>query len=132
MKIKIAVYGNKDSILSGINYCSCKDSSCFKCSNCSNCKSGKNESSSDKLIFRRTYDLYGNLKNFLEISDVAQNIDIKFIELSNLNFSTDDAKVKKVIEQGFTPPITVIDGIIRYYGGISNILVYRDVKELLN
>ena len=128
MKIEIIIYGNKNSILSGINYCSCGNSSCFKCPISSSCKSARDGNSAGKLISRKTCDLYRNLKNFLEISDVAQNI-----ELKNFVFSTEEElRVKSTIEKGFSPPITVIDGIIRYYGGISNILIYRDVKELLS
>lgn len=43
----------------------------------------------------------------------------------------EEIQVNNIINKGFTPPITVIDGIIRYYAGISNILIYKDIKELL-
>ncbi len=57
---------------------------------------------------------------------------MNFIELDDNRFETDEKdRVLDVIDRGFDAPITVIDGIIRYYGGISNKLVYKDVKELL-
>lgn len=139
MKIKINIYGNKDAILSGIDYCASRnDLSCPGhnpgCLNCPKCKSSSNTSStSDKLTFMKTKDLYCNLKNFLEISDVSEDIDINFVELDKAKFSDgEEIRVKHIIEKGFEPPITVIDGIIRYCGGISNILVYKDVKDLLS
>ncbi|MEY8000160.1 hypothetical protein AB8U03_08100 [Clostridium sp. Mt-5] len=139
MKIKINIYGNKNAVLSGINYCGSNDNfnNCSqesRCADCSNCKNNHNASgSSDKLTFMKTKDLYDNLKNFLEISDVSENIDINFVELNKTKFlKEEESRVENIIQKGFEPPITVIDGIIRYYGGISNILVYRDIKDLLS
>ncbi|WP_333860594.1 hypothetical protein [Clostridium sp.] len=72
------------------------------------------------------------MKNFPNYSDVWKNTLLNFIELEKINLSDkEEIQVNNIINKGFTPPITVIDGIIRYYAGISNILIYKDIKELL-
>lgn len=128
--IKVNIYGyEKKSLLVGcINN---KNSSCNLCGSkfnslCKNCKSKENS-------FCNILDLYKGLNKFLKNTDISNSVDVNFIELSNKeNVSDERFRVEEIMERGFNPPITVIDGIIRYYGGISNILVYKDVKELLN
>ncbi|BAH06039.1 hypothetical protein [Clostridium kluyveri] len=140
LKIKINIYGNKNTVLSLKRCCnSSHDSSdssqnktrCSSCTNCrNNCKNSISSESNVTLI--KTEELYNNLKKFFSNSDVSQNIILNFIELDKINLSDKEGiEVNNIIHKGFTPPITVIDGIIRYYAGISNILIYKDVKELL-
>lgn len=142
LKIKINIYGNKNTALPVTHCCSNKhrsntDKSKTNCNSCSNCKNscGSCTSSSNadnNTDFIKTGQLYENLKKFLSASDVSRNIDINFIDLTKTDLLDEEGvKVSHVIHKGFNPPITVIDGIIRYYAGISNILVYKDVKELL-
>ncbi|AZV57290.1 hypothetical protein [Clostridium sp. AWRP] len=124
-KIKINVYGNKDAIITG-DSCNNKHSSCS--GKCEGCKS----TNSSKTIQVKTLDLYYNLINFLTINHMKENVDIHFIELAkNSPINEESIKVENLIKKGFKPPITVIDGIIRYYAGISNVLVYRDVLDLI-
>ncbi|APM38466.1 hypothetical protein [Clostridium kluyveri] len=141
LKIKINIYGNKNAVLSLKSCCnsshdsasnSCQNrTKCGSCTNCrNNCKNSISSESNVTLI--KTEELYNNLKKFFNNSDVSQNIILDFIELDKINLSDKEGiEVNNIIRKGFTPPITVIDGIIRYYAGISNILIYRDVKELL-
>lgn len=140
LKIKINIYGNKDSLLSLKSCCNNRNDSSgncqnkTKCSSCTNCKSSciSSISSESNVTLIRTEELYNNLKKFLNNSDVSQNIILNFIELDKINLlDKEGIDVNHIIHKGFTPPITVIDGIIRYYAGISNMLIYKDVKELL-
>ena len=63
---------------------------------------------------------------------MKENVDIHFIELGkSIPVNEEAIKVEDIIKKGFEPPITVIDGIVRYYAGISNVLVYKDVLELI-
>lgn len=140
LKIKINIYGNKNAVLSLKSCCnsghdsfnSCQNKT--KCGSCTNCRNNYKNSISfeSNVTLIRTEELYNNLKKFLSNSDVSQNIILNFIELDKINLSAkEEIEVNNIIHKGFTPPITVIDGIIRYYAGISNMLIYRDVKELL-
>ena len=124
-KIKINIYGNKDAIISG-DRCNNKHSSCS--GKCAGCKS----TNDSKTIHVRTLDLYHNLVNFLTINHLKENVDIHFIELGkSIPVNEEAIKVEDIIKKGFESPITVIDGIVRYYAGISNVLVYKDVLELI-
>lgn len=124
-KIKINIYGNMNTMISG-SRCNKKCNNCFE--KCNGCKPTNN-----KIIKVKTSDLYYNLVNFLTINHMQRIVDINFIELDkNSPVNEESIKVKDIIKKGFEPPITVIGGIIRYYGGISNILVYRDILELIS
>lgn len=124
-KIKINIYGNKDAIITG-DRCNNKHSACS--GKCEGCKS----TNGSKTIQVKTLDLYYNLVNFLTINNMKENVDIHFIELdTSTPVNEESIKIEDTIKKGFEPPITVIDGIVRYYAGISNVLVYKDVLELI-
>lgn len=122
--IKVNIYGEKNKKIIG-GCCSNKNTGCNSCSKKSGCNNCNAET---KTIM----DSYTSLNDFLNLTDVYGKVDLNFIELNDTGFETEEKnRVLDVIERGFDAPITVIDGIIRYYGGISNKLVYKDVKELL-
>ena len=140
LKIKVNIYGNKNAVLSlkscynnshGSPSNSCHNKT--KCKNYNHCKNTiSNKSYINNISLIRTEELYDVLKNFPNYSDVWKNTLLNFIELEKMNLSDkEEIQVNNIINKGFTPPITVIDGIIRYYAGISNILIYKDIKELL-
>lgn len=137
-KIKVNIYGVKDSVLPRNCGCSGNQNGCSGCSTnkngCGNCSNDQKHCSGGcgASTYKNLGDLYKDLKNFLEKSDIKENIDIKFIDLKEREMKEEEElRVKEIIERGFEAPITVIDGIIRYYGGLSNTLVLKDVKELL-
>ncbi|MCH3963783.1 MAG: hypothetical protein LKE46_05875 [Clostridium sp.] len=127
--IEVNIYGYGDEIFP----VGCRNSrgnsgchSCKKGNMCTNCNSKENQ-------YQNIQQLCQNLRGFLKSTDISQKVAVNFIELGKRNAISDErASVQEVIGRGFNPPITVIDGIVRYYGGISNILVYKDVKELLS
>ncbi|MBV4416594.1 MAG: hypothetical protein LKF87_00080 [Clostridium tyrobutyricum] len=122
--IKVNIYGEKNKEIIG-GCCSNKDTGCNSCSSKSGCSNCNTET-------RTIIDAYRSLNDFLNLTDVCGKVNVNFIELDDNRFETDEKdRVLDVIDRGFDAPITVIDGIIRYYGGISNKLVYKDVKELL-
>ena len=77
-------------------------------------------------------DAYKELEKFINDSDVKNNTELEFIDLEKINLKENQfLRIEEIINKGFEPPITVVDNIIRYYGGISNVFVYNDIKELL-
>lgn len=113
-KINVKIFGNINEILGS---CSKKG-----CSGSCTCNSG---CSQDKTC-KKAYD---NLKLFLEQSDVKDKFILEFIEVDSkaiLNYE----ELREYIKEGYTTPYIIIDGVFRYYGGISNNLVYNDIKEL--
>lgn len=129
-KIKVFIYGNKLSVLGkeggcghstedGGHSCSNKSGGCGN--GCTSCGSKEKKSVADMFL---------ELENFIEASDVKSMVDLQFIELEKNKIGWNE-EIDDIIDRGFDPPIIVIDGIVRYYGGISNLLVYNDIKELL-
>jgi hypothetical protein len=140
-KVKVQVFGIEDQIIN--LECGCsreKDQGCCKSGdkkdfckeaegNCSN----KGCCANNRGGFSKTVgESYGELKKFINASDISNNVEFEFIDLRICNTEDDKfIRIKELLEKGFDPPITVIDNIIRYYGGISNTFVYKDIKELL-
>lgn len=134
-KIRVQIFGMKYKELSGGCGCSHGKSSCEGCGsggdkNCKGCNSScKKNSESDSI--KTVGDVYEELKEFIASSDVKNKVQLEFIDLDKVSINEQYDRVGETIDKGFEPPITVIDNIIRYYGGISKDLVYKDVKELL-
>lgn len=106
-KIKIIVFGTRIKPPSG--ECSC--------GNC--CESEK-----------PTGILYQNLMHFLDNSDVKDFVDIKFIDL--ITDVTDGySTMEYFINKGFGFPLTTINGELKLYGGISDRIIYQEIKMLL-
>ncbi|MBI6871301.1 hypothetical protein [Clostridium aciditolerans] len=138
--IKVQIFGVKEQPIASGCGCSNKGNGCSGCSSkkssCSGCSSRKDSHSGCgggcKTSASKTVgDLYNELKKFIEESDVKNQTIVEFIDLDKTKLEGEFERIKDIINRGFEPPITVIDDIVRYYGGISNSLVYKDVKELL-
>lgn len=128
-KIKVEIFGDKDKVET--QGCPMKGNGCSGCSggcggSCSGCGSSKNNGT-DRTLKERCEEVF----NYVRSSDVGDNVDLVFYDINNINvLDYDDIRV--LLERGFEPPFTVIDGIVRYYGGISTQLIYKDIKELFD
>ncbi len=131
-KIKVQIFGVKYKEISSGCGCSNKKSGCDSCKSkkesCDGCGSSGGCGKNSGNTVGQAYD---KLKKFIEESDVNNKTELEFIDLDQINIKEKYPKIKETIDKGFEPPITVIDDIIRYYGGISESLVYKDIKELL-
>lgn len=141
-KIKVKIYGVKKQLINSGCGCGKKESCCSTskdkksccdigkggCANKTNkCCSGGALSSS-----KTVEDLYKELEGFINNSDVKNNAELELIDLETINLEEEQfLRIKEIIDRGFEPPITIVDDIIRYYGGISNAYIYKDIKELL-
>lgn len=141
--IKVKIYGIRNQIIS--LGCSCSNNKSGCCSSSSKDKKCCNSSESGCCnkankcckgnghnISKTIGEAYKELEEFISNSDVKNNTELEFIEIDKINLEEDQfIRIKEVIERGFEPPITVVDDIIRYCGGISNTYIYKDIKELL-
>ena len=74
--------------------------------------------------------LYNDLIHFLDNSDTEDYIDIKFVDLIT-DVVDGHSTMKYFIQKGFGFPITTSNGEIKLYGGISNNIIYQEIKRLL-
>lgn len=118
-KIVVQVYGIKDSVINS----GCDKKIKASCGHgCTNCTSKKDQTATMGTAFKE-------VSAYLNNSAIGDKISLEFIEV-NENYRNE--QIEDLIERGFNLPITVIDGIVRYYGGISGKLIFNDVKELLS
>ena len=130
-KIKVFIYGNKLKVLG-------KDGGCGHstedgCGGCNSKKSGgcgSNGGNCGSKEKKSVGDIFLELENFIGVSDVKSMVELQFIELDENKIGGNE-EIEDIIHRGFEAPIVVIDGIVRYYGGISNLLIYNDIKELI-
>lgn len=133
-KIQIQIFGAWDWVLGG----GCSSGGCGGCSSkskegsasgCGGCSSGGEGGCSSKTP-KQMGELYEELLQFLQGSDVKERVELEFLDIRKVNvLDYDDIRV--LFDRGYELPYCVIDGIVRYYGGISNDLIYKDIKELL-
>ncbi len=132
-KIKIQIFGFKDEEA---------DSGCEKkkkgsSKGCGGCGSGGHTSGCTNCIggdegkAKNMQEILKDLSESIQDSDIKECAELEFIDLGKIS-AYEYENIEQLLEQGFTTPIVVIDGIVRYYGGISFRLIYNDVKELVS
>jgi disulfide oxidoreductase YuzD len=141
--IKVKIYGIKKQLISSGCGCSDKKNGCCSsskgkksCCNsgeggCAN-KTNKCSTGNSLNISKTVGDSYKELEEFINNSDVKNNTELEFIDIEKIDLEEDEfLRIKEIIHRGFEPPIIVVDDIIRYYGGIPNTYIYKDIKELM-
>ncbi len=134
-KIKIDIYGVWDKILENKKNCQGGCGACGLKASGIEIKSKESEAggcscSSGNNTAKTTGELVQDLQSLLGKSDVKDNIEVNFLDLGKINVLDYDV-VRTLTEEEFEPPYVIIDGMARYYGGISSALIYADIKELL-
>lgn len=142
--IKVKIYGVGKQIINSGCGCSNRENSCCSSSakdkkSCCNSSEGGCNNKTNKCckgnesnISKTVGEAYRELEVFINNSDVKDNAELEFIDIEEINLDEDQfIRIKELIDRGFEPPITVVDDIIRYYGGIPNTYIYKDIKELI-
>lgn len=73
---------------------------------------------------------FNELVRFLSQSDVAQDVDIKFVDLMVDDPGSYAYMVRKLLNSGFRLPIVMINERIRYTGNIPVYSIYNEVKQI--
>ena len=68
---------------------------------------------------------------YIKNSDIKDKVKLEFYDLKKVSVLDHD-HIRILTEMDYEPPFVVIDGIVRYYGGISGHLIYKDAKELIS
>ncbi|MDP4088650.1 MAG: hypothetical protein Q8930_05170 [Bacillota bacterium] len=132
-KIKVDIYGNWDEVLEDKKKCggSCAHTTAgITIAKGTTGTSGGCSCGSGSPASKTTGMLFEDLKVLLDGSDVKDSIELSFFDLRRINVLDFD-QVRTLTEEDFEPPYVIIDGIARYYGGISSPYIYNDIKELL-
>jgi hypothetical protein len=143
-KIKVQIYGIENQILGGgrmtggCGGCSAKSGAESKgCGNSEgkehhSCNGGCGSSGGCGSKTPKTIiEAYRELVTFIEISELKEYVDLEFLDIRKIDLLDND-NIRMLYDRDFELPYCVVDGIIRYYGGISNSLIYKDIKELIS
>ncbi len=76
-------------------------------------------------------ELYDGLVKFIDGSDLAGKVEMKFIDVMEEQLDGYQS-VKEYMQKGYALPLTSINGEMKLYGGISNEMVYDNLKSLAN
>ena len=75
-------------------------------------------------------DQYNDLKKFIERSDLSDKVELSFINIFSNDFRT-NKDVNKLLDSGYELPIISFDGKPRFYGGMSENIIYEEIKKIL-
>ena len=89
------------------------------------CSCGGSCGSSDKKTMG---EMYESLVQFLQESDVASRVELKFIDVLDDDLKGYE-KAHTMFKNGFALPLVAVNGIVRFYGGISHSMVYDEVNK---
>lgn len=143
-KIIVKIYGIESQVLGGgcssrgCGGCSSKAESGHKCCGDGNERSSKgcsggcgSEGGCSSKKPKSIIELYNELVQTIELSDVKDWVELEFLDIRKINI-LDNENIRMLYDRDYELPYCVIDGIVRYYGGIPNSLIYNDIKELLS
>lgn len=128
-KIKVEIFGIEDEV-PGSCESALKSSSSKGCSNCKGCGSHGCHEHGTSSESKNLWQVYEEIEKFIKYSDASKNVIMEFIDIKRDGIEN-YKEIEKLLLEGYNIPIIVIDGIVRYYGGISKELIYKDIKELL-
>ena len=95
-----------------------------KTEGCGGCTSGSQ-------VAKTVGQQYQELMEYIKNSDIKDKVKLEFYDLKKVSVLDHD-HIRILTEMDYEPPFVVIDGIVRYYGGISEHLIYNDAKELIS
>lgn len=73
--------------------------------------------------------MYDDFVRFIKDSDLNEKVETEFIDVIEDRLEGYDEALK-LLEEGYSLPLTLINGIPRFYGGISNKMLYDAIKSL--
>ncbi|GAB6156339.1 hypothetical protein JCM17380_50910 [Desulfosporosinus burensis] len=73
-------------------------------------------------------EMFENLVRFFQESDLAADVRLQFIDVFEDDLKGYD-KPHTMFKNGFTLPLVAVNGVVRFYGGISNSKIYDEVRK---
>lgn len=75
-------------------------------------------------------EAYEEFVNYLYNTKLRNHIDIEFIDILMDNMDEHDS-VLDAMNKGYGLPLTTINGNIKFYGGISNKMIFNSLRKLV-
>ena len=76
-------------------------------------------------------EMFESLRTSLDASDIKDRCSLRFIDI----IKDSDAQVnqaRKMVETGYSLPLTALNGTWSFYGGMSSDLFLTKIREILN
>lgn len=73
-------------------------------------------------------EMFDDLVRFFQACDVAAGVQLKFIDVFEDDLRGYDT-AHAMFKNGFSLPLVAVNGLVRFYGGISNRMVYAEVRK---
>ena len=114
-KIAIQIFGLRDESIAESGCDGADNNSCSSCGGCG--------------VSPTMGAMFESLVEIMEMSDINDRITLQFIDVNEDNLDKYEA-VKKLLDSGISLPVTAIDGVPRFYGGLSVQMIYEAVTEM--
>ncbi|HWQ40875.1 MAG TPA: hypothetical protein VN456_02430 [Desulfosporosinus sp.] len=73
-------------------------------------------------------EIYDGLVQFCQENDLGEKVRLQFIDLFEDDL-TDYDTPHAMFKNGFALPLVAINGVVRFYGGISNSKIFDEVRK---
>ena len=73
-------------------------------------------------------EMFEDLARFCQESDIAANIKLQFIDVLEDDLKGCDT-AHTMFKNGFALPLVAVNGVVRFYGGISHSKIYDEVRK---
>jgi hypothetical protein len=107
VKIKVDIYGVKEQPVASGGCCS------------GGCDCGPSQTMGE---------LFDEFVNYVNNSNLKDRIDLHFVDIFSPEFNQ-NATVMEAMQQGYSLPLTTINGTLMFYGGISNQMIFEQIQK---
>jgi hypothetical protein len=76
-------------------------------------------------------EMFDSLRTSLDASDIKEQCSLRFIDVIK-DSDPEVGRVRELVETGYSLPLTALNGKWSFYGGISNDLFHRKIRDILN
>ena len=74
-------------------------------------------------------EMYEDLVKFCQESDLVANVQLQFIDVFEDDLKGYDT-AHTMFKNGFALPLVAVNGVVRFYGGISHSMIYDEVRKI--
>lgn len=102
--------------------------SCTGCSGCNSSSSCKGHSSCEGN--KNMFLMYEELIEYMKNTNLSSKVEIEFIDVNEAKIDKYDY-LEEAFKKKFILPIVAINEVVKFYGGVPNKLIYKEVEKEL-